>query len=198
MRSSFAAFNGCPLAQKWTLRRDTPNRSASCSHVRPDRRRSSVTACRVASDELVERSTTGAPAVLLAVPAGSNEQSHTRVVWADEVPGTHSAPLTRMIETRDDDSRPASVVDVVLENAGELYALNGSFMRKPRLTCALDISAPTGDQRGPMWGTAHSLYSAMGFRDGEELDLDDLDSLSRAFDHIERAYQRFGLSVADP
>lgn len=43
-----------------------------------------------------------------------------------------------------------------------------------------------------------SLYSAMGFRDGEELDLDDLDAVAKAFDYIERAYGRFGLSVADP
>lgn len=43
-----------------------------------------------------------------------------------------------------------------------------------------------------------SLYSAMGFRNGEELDLDDLDAISKAFDHIERHYGRFGLSMADP
>ncbi len=48
-RSWLAAFNGFPLAQQWTLRRDTPNSSASCSQVRPEIRRSSETAARVAS-----------------------------------------------------------------------------------------------------------------------------------------------------
>jgi len=43
------AFNGFPLAHKWTPRRDTPNSRPSCFQVRPEIRRSSETALRVAS-----------------------------------------------------------------------------------------------------------------------------------------------------
>lgn len=46
---SLLALNGLPLAQAWTLLRDTLNRSASCSHVNPETRRTSSTAWRVVS-----------------------------------------------------------------------------------------------------------------------------------------------------
>ena len=48
-RCSFAAFIGLPLAQEWTLRRDTSKSRPICSEVNPEVRRSSAIALLVSS-----------------------------------------------------------------------------------------------------------------------------------------------------
>ena len=86
---SFAAFIALPLAQKCTLRRDTPKSCPSCSHVNPEMRRNSETARLV---------TTDAAAVTRSVSAGAVQESPPAVRWPSHVNGSGHTPMEAVDE----------------------------------------------------------------------------------------------------